>query len=546
MKRSRLEAEVYRALRRINFYQKERPLLEDVLERLDTGVNVVQLPTGYGKTALPVVCGLTSFIDTENYLRSLHVLPLRSIIEDAYHKTVEAMKKIGLKHVEEHTAQQMMNVPGSPFLNKKLVFVTFETFSLHLMKLPPPEMQTIICPSFFSFIDGWKTFGHFEIGRGAVFESFVFIDEPQLLVDRQDVESEGFLSSVVRALAGMNTPVTLMSATVSKGLREMARAAAQAFNKPYRELVYGENIHDKDFENIQKNKRVTTSVVHGSLADVASRVLDESRWNKVLVVANTVEKAKQVYGVLRDRGALLLHGRLTRQDRLKVLDELRKERWVVVSTQVVEAGVDVSADALVSEGAPASALVQRAGRVARRDDDREGEIIVVDEETGPYDPDIVSQTITTLEKALNEGEVEWRLPKSEKGIGYSQLVDIVHNRDLLPPNNAVLNQILNPLSMSTQAVNIINDDMVTVYVGAAVDELNQSKSYTSELRQLVKHHPEARAVKIDDQNNYVLSDLTVRKIALNSFPQLKILCEKIVGFMISEESYLNEAYGVAA
>jgi len=56
---------------------------------------------------------------------------------------------------------------------------------------------------------------------------------------------------------------------------------------------------------------------------------------------------------------------------------------IVVSTQVLEAGIDFSAELLLTESAPADCLVQRAGRCARYEGE-EGEMIIfpVDDEKG--------------------------------------------------------------------------------------------------------------------------------------------------------------------
>ncbi|MEM9494159.1 MAG: helicase-related protein, partial [Myxococcota bacterium] len=50
---------------------------------------------------------------------------------------------------------------------------------------------------------------------------------------------------------------------------------------------------------------------------------------------------------------------------------------ILVATQVVEAGVDISARLLISDLAPWASLVQRAGRAGRRERDRGARIIVV-------------------------------------------------------------------------------------------------------------------------------------------------------------------------
>ena len=79
---------------------------------------------------------------------------------------------------------------------------------------------------------------------------------------------------------------------------------------------------------------------------------------------------------------------------------------VIVATQVVEAGVDVSARTLVTELAPWSSLVQRFGRCARYGGS--GRVVVVDrgrderaappyapEELEPVEPGALSPIVAT-------------------------------------------------------------------------------------------------------------------------------------------------------
>ena len=101
-----------------------------------------------------------------------------------------------------------------------------------------------------------------------------------------------------------------------------------------------------------------------------------------LVVATTVDRAKQVYRQLRSRlpGQVeLLHGRFNGQDRMqkeKRLADARgvdrpadrpvKSSAVLVATQVVEVSLNVDFDALFSDPAPLEALLQRFGRINRQ------------------------------------------------------------------------------------------------------------------------------------------------------------------------------------
>jgi CRISPR-associated endonuclease/helicase Cas3 len=64
-------------------------------------------------------------------------------------------------------------------------------------------------------------------------------------------------------------------------------------------------------------------------------------------------------------------------DFLRRKADLPQAGRIIVATQVVEAGVDISAATLVTELAPWSSLVQRFGRAARYEEDRSGTVVVV-------------------------------------------------------------------------------------------------------------------------------------------------------------------------
>ncbi len=95
-----------------------------------------------------------------------------------------------------------------------------------------------------------------------------------------------------------------------------------------------------------------------------------------LVIVNTVKRAVAVYETLRKRKELavdlrLVHSRFRPHERRAWREEFlhrgadSANGRIIVSTQVVEAGVDLSADCLITELAPWPSLVQRFGRAAR-------------------------------------------------------------------------------------------------------------------------------------------------------------------------------------
>ncbi len=92
-----------------------------------------------------------------------------------------------------------------------------------------------------------------------------------------------------------------------------------------------------------------------------------------LVVVNTVKRARLLHAELSKQlgkkhpDPILLHSQFRPNDRQRVLEKIRASQpgSIVVSTQVIEAGVDLSAHTLFTELAPWSSLVQRFGRCNR-------------------------------------------------------------------------------------------------------------------------------------------------------------------------------------
>ncbi len=152
---------------------------------------------------------------------------------------------------------------------------------------------------------------------------------------------------------------------------------------------------------------------------------------KVLIVANKVKKAQEIFDSIRriaefkNVPKLLLHSRFRRKDRnekealLMGLDEsgnptaqfnTSTEACIVVSTQIVEVSLDISFDLMITETAPLDALIQRFGRVNRkRTADTIGHFKDVyilpppddEKECRPYELEVLKRTY----KCLPNGEV---------------------------------------------------------------------------------------------------------------------------------------------
>jgi CRISPR-associated endonuclease/helicase Cas3 len=158
------------------------------------------------------------------------------------------------------------------------------------------------------------------------------------------------------------------------------------------------------------------------------RKLIENREKNILIILNNVGKAIELYkkmeedNELKERIAirdennklvpLLLHARIIEKEKSKRIEAIKKalennkKGMIVISTQVVEASVDVDFDLLITEISPIDSQIQRWGRIYRNRDtdynDSSPNIFVLTEvdrgTTAIYDKRVIEKTIEILKK----------------------------------------------------------------------------------------------------------------------------------------------------
>ena len=151
------------------------------------------------------------------------------------------------------------------------------------------------------------------------------------------------------------------------------------------------DLNEEDHQNAYVEKLWTapkplgkSTALMGDIAACAEAIVGAHRGGtKTLAVFNTVRRAVEVFKQLVGRADIplpvLIHSRFRSDDRDEHLQAfLESEDIIAVTTQVVEAGVDVSATTLLTELAPWASLVQRFGRCNRRGDDWGAQVIWFD------------------------------------------------------------------------------------------------------------------------------------------------------------------------
>lgn len=183
---------------------------------------------------------------------------------------------------------------------------------------------------------------------------------------------------------------------------------------------------DADFDAARWPARIVEQVVQHHIVG-----------DRTLVVVNHVARAQAVYAQLRKRGVevRLLHARFRAADRVRTqaaaLD--RDFCGVIVATQAIEAGVDLSCATLVTEACPWASFVQRAGRCNRYGKDPAATVVWLglpaeDKLTSPYPSAEVADAERRLQELDDVGpEALSRLPMPDG----EPALPVLRRRDLL-------------------------------------------------------------------------------------------------------------------
>jgi CRISPR-associated endonuclease/helicase Cas3 len=213
-----------------------------------------------------------------------------------------------------------------------------------------------------------------EIGVSEMVGGLFVFDE----IHAYDAHVVALIVEMVRFLKKLGGRFLFMSATFPPFLKQLLQEAIGEDATDF--TLKPEDGWSKHFLSQARHQlRWRNTTLETLLCEILQTVRDGKR---VLVVANRVAQAQEIYKALREQveGVYLLHSRFTRRDRVAkertIIGSLRGENdtdvRILVATQVVEVSLDVSFDTIFTEVAPVDDLLQRFGRVNRYGEHLEG------------------------------------------------------------------------------------------------------------------------------------------------------------------------------
>ncbi|OOB75235.1 CRISPR-associated protein Cas3 [Clostridium haemolyticum] len=205
----------------------------------------------------------------------------------------------------------------------------------------------------------------YELKLATLSYSKLVIDEIQMY----SPELVGFLIVALKHITEMGGKFSIITATLPPIFSYFIDKQNIKYNKP-------EPFYKEINEQVQLRHRIKVLQEDININHIISNYKNK----KVLVIVNTVKQAQNLYdklnNVIKDGTKVnLFHSRFIKKDRTLKEEEIMelgdlktKESGIWITTQVVEASLDIDFDVLYTELSDISGLLQRMGRVYRNRD----------------------------------------------------------------------------------------------------------------------------------------------------------------------------------
>ena len=349
---------------KLPFNEKRNAFREYVLNNFDANYKLFTLtaPTGYGKTLTAL-----NFALKFGRERIIYALPFTSIIDQTYDiisdiykdnkdvLVVKAHHKTTVDDIEDKNNDNEDDMSEDRYSKIKFLM---ESFSGDI------NITTLYQLVFTIF--GNKNRDNIKFNQ--LKDSVVIVDEFQAVpyTFRKD-----FIELCKIISKTLNTIFIFMSAT----------------------MPYIENREDfKELSNLdyfQEQDRYEIKWLELGNEDerevnLIAKVKEEAKSKNTLLVVNTIAKAQELFLKFRgDYKTFCLNGYMHDEQKRDVIEKVKNlmnngEKVLLVSTQSIEAGVDLDFDVGFREVSPISSIIQTAGRVNRHFGDKKGILYLFD------------------------------------------------------------------------------------------------------------------------------------------------------------------------
>jgi CRISPR-associated endonuclease/helicase Cas3 len=344
-----------------------------VAEILLHGKNVIlTVPTGAGKTWASVL----PFLYAQQTRKSdfpqkmIYSLPLRTLANSIYSDVTKVLKENNA--FEGATSIHTGEYKNDEHFENDIIFSTIDQTLSNFLCFPLSLSKR-----------------QANINAGALVGSYLVFDEFHLLDPKLSMATTIGMLKILKNLSRFCIMTATLSEEYINKLKEAVNAEVVSINDFPEDAAIINSLKVPEGHEAKKAVIVKDETIN------AQTILKQHK-KKTIVICNRVEKAQQLYNNiissdltgfenlsgLDKSNIICLHSRFFDEDRKKKEGELKRlfgnkneESSILISTQVIEAGMDISCETMHVEISPINSFLQRAGRCARWEGEY-GEIFV--------------------------------------------------------------------------------------------------------------------------------------------------------------------------
>lgn len=366
-------------------------LTEDFMKNQNYKLNDLQQYGKQNQEKNLVVIGSTGMGKTEASLlwshqnKTFFTLPIRTSINAIYDRI---SKNIGFESVG------LLHSTALDYLEEKQEFENEEQIYEQTKNLSK-KITTCTIDQIFPFV--FKYRGYEKI--------YATLSYSKLIIDEIQAYSPEIVAIILKGLEMIHKlggKFMVMTAT----LPQIYLEKLQEMKIPFE---YGEFIKPMHRHKIKMQEN--------EIVEDINKIKEKGKNHKVLVITNTIAKSIELYLELKEKGVknvYLLHSRFILKDRsekenkIKNFSRNREEKGIWITTQMVEASLDIDFDYLYTEMSTLDSLFQRLGRCyrSREYEKEEPNVLIYTKNVSGiqyvYDKKINEKSVELLKKYNNQ------------------------------------------------------------------------------------------------------------------------------------------------
>lgn len=320
----------------------------------------ITLPTGLGKTltSLSFALRLRERIKDETkgmvIPKVIYSLPFLSIIDQTAKVFNDVFKELIDKHgnrilLKDHSLSDVIYRTDIEELDTNKSEFLISTWDAEII-------LTTVDRLFYSFFSPAR---EYIMKFHNLFDSIIILDEVQSINDELWLTVRDFFSYLSKI---GNSYIVLMTATQPVIFEET----------DINEIVSNPESYYKDLNRVTLYPAIGEAISFNEFMDIVIDHIKNNSKDDVMVVLNTVDSSIQLYRAIKKRfknkKVIYLSSNIIPKERLRRIEEIKvrsKAGKIIITTQCVEAGVDIDVDVVFRDFAPLYSINQIAGRCNR-------------------------------------------------------------------------------------------------------------------------------------------------------------------------------------